>query len=82
MEEKKKEDDSVLDGGILALLKLFGPGCNYRQNWVQVAGPRTVEWSEYSVGMVGNIEGLCCCSSIFSTAFILALGCKPIHLQK
>lgn len=55
---------------------------NYRQNWVQVARPQAVELSDYSVGMIGNIEGLCCRSTIFSTAFILALGCKPIHLQK
>lgn len=36
----------------------------------------------YSVGVVGNVEGLHCRSTIFSAAFILALGCKPIHLQK
>lgn len=39
-------------------------------------------WNAYSVGVVCNIEGLCCCSPVFSAAFILALGCKPIHLQK
>lgn len=61
---------------------LLGPGRNYRQNWVQVAGPRAVVWSGYSVGMVGNVEGLCCRSTIFSAAFILALGRKAIHLQK
>lgn len=30
--------------------------------------------------MVGDIEGLCCSSAI-STAFISALGRKPVHLQ-
>lgn len=49
---------------------------------MQVAKPRAVTWDAYSVGMVGNVEGLCRCSAIFSTAFILALGRKPIHLQK
>lgn len=29
--------------------------------------------------MVGDVEGLCCRSAI-STAFISALGCKPVHL--
>lgn len=49
---------------------------------VQMAGPRAIVWIKHaSVGMVGNVEGLCCRSTIFSTAFILALGCKPIHLQ-
>ena len=49
---------------------------------MQVAGPRAVVWSGYSVGVVGNVEGLCCRSTIFSAAFILALGRKAIHLQK
>lgn len=44
--------------------------------------PWAVTWNGYSVGMVGDVEGLGSCSAIFSTAFILALGRKPIHLQK
>lgn len=34
-----------------------------------------------SVGMVGDVERLCCCSTI-STTFISALGRKSVHLQK
>lgn len=58
------------------------PWHNYRRNRVQAARPRAVVQNVYSVGMVGNVEGLCCCSTIFSAAFILALGRKPVHLQK
>lgn len=61
---------------------LFGPSRDYRQEWVQVAGPRVAVWSRFSVGMVSNVEGLCSRSTIFPTAFILPLGCKTIHLQK
>lgn len=68
----------MLDGGIFALQSYLALAVTTGKlgGWAKRCG------MECSVGMVCNVEGLCCRSSIVSSAFILALSCKPIHLQK
>lgn len=77
-EGREKDDDLKLGEGISVLHGYLTLAVTTGKKWAKGG-----MWHKYtSVGMVCNVEGLRRCSTVFSTAFILALGCKPVHLQK